>query len=412
MNSSSFPTLPDAAFRLQSNPGAAREAPYGDAQLAVLSAQGLADARRCISGWPGYVPTPLVELPGLAARLGIGAVYYKQEAARFGLRSFKPLGGAYAVQRCLMRRVAEHQGVEDVSPESILQREHADIVAQLTVTAATDGNHGRSVAWGARMFGCRCIIYINEAVSAAREQAIAVYGAQVRRHPGSFDDAVRKAFAMARDNGWEAIPDTSDGIVVEAPRDVTQGYAVMAAEAIEQLPRDAPPTHMFVQAGVGGMAGATCAEFWRQFASQRPCTVLVEPMQSACWFESLLAGQPTAVTGDIDSFMGGLSCGEVSTLAWPVLSIGADAAMVIDDTVAAPTMQLLADGHAGDPPLVGGESGVAGLAGLIVAAQNSDARRTLGFKDNARVIVFGTEGATDEALYERVVGRPWQEVCP
>lgn len=236
--------------------------------------------------------------------------------------------------------------------------------------------------------------------------------AMYRRRWSSCRASLRKAFAMARDHGWEAIPDTSDGIVVEAPRDVTQGYAVMAAEAIEQLPRDAPPTHMFVQAGVGGMAGATCAEFWRHFSSQRPCTVLVEPMQSGCWFESLLAGQPKAVTGDIDSFMGGLSCGEVSTLAWPVLSIGADAAMVIDDTVAAPTMQLLADGHAGDPPLVGGESGVAGLAGLIVAAQNSDARRTLGFKDNARVIVFGTEGATDEALYERVVGRPWQEVCP
>jgi diaminopropionate ammonia-lyase len=402
--------LPNAPFRLQRNSAASHEAPYGGAQSAVLNARGLADARRCIGDWPGYEPTPLVELPALAAHLKIGALYYKQEAARFGLRSFKPLGGAYAVQRCLMRRVAGHLGVDSVPPEAILQRQYADIVARLTVTAATDGNHGRSVAWGARMFGCRCVIYINEAVSDAREQAIAAYGAEVRRHPGSFDDAVREAFAVARENSWEVIPDTSDGVVVDAPRDVTQGYAVMAAEAIEQLPEDAPPTHMFLQAGVGGMAAAACAEFWRRFGSRRPSTILVEPNQSACWFESLLAGQPTAVTGDIDSFMGGLSCGEVSTLAWPVLSIGADAAMVLDDKVAAPTMRLLAAGHNGDPPLVSGESGVAGLAGLIIAAQDTQARNSIGLGDESRVIVFGTEGATDEALYERVVGRPCQEV--
>jgi diaminopropionate ammonia-lyase len=405
----SFPSLP---FRLALNPGATPDADYGDRQAAVLDAAGLAEARRCISAWPGYGPTPLIGLPGLAADLGLGGLHYKQEGDRFGLRSFKPLGGAYAVQRCLMGEVAARTGRDDIDPREILDRDHAEIVSGVTVTAATDGNHGRSVAWGARMFACRCVIYINEAVTPAREQAIAAYGAEVRRHPGSYDDAVHQAFETARREGWHVIPDTSDGQIVEAPRDVTQGYGVMAAEAIEQLPGGIPPTHVFLQAGVGGMAAAACAEFWRAFGSDRPTTILVEPEQAACWFASLANGRPTAVTGDIDSFMSGLACGEISELAWEILQPGAHAAMVIADQAAEVAMRLLAEGRRDDPPLVGGESGVAGLAGLVTAALDPDARRTLGLDQASRVMVFGSEGATDEEMYQRVVGRPWQEVAP
>jgi diaminopropionate ammonia-lyase len=403
-----FPSLP---HRLARNPGLQDGADYGPRQQAILNADGLAEARRCISAWPGYAPTPLVALPGLAAALGIGSLYYKQEGERFGLRSFKPLGGAYAVERCLMAVVAEATGRDDIDPAEMLDGRHAEIVSGVTVTAATDGNHGRSVAWGARMFGCRCVIYINEAVSQAREEAIAAYGAEVRRNPGSFDDAVRQTFETARAEGWHVIPDTSDGVIVEAPRHVTQGYGVMAAEAIEQWPGNKPPTHLFVQAGVGGMAAATTAEFWQAFGAARPATVLVEPEQAACWFASLAAGTPTAIAGDVDSFMGGLSCGEVSRLAWDILSEGAHAAMIINDEAAAETMRLLSRGVDGDPPLVGGESGVAGLAGLITAALDVEARETLGLDANSSVIVFGTEGATDEAMYEQVVGRPWREVA-
>lgn len=404
-----FPSLP---HRLARNPGLRPAADYGPRQQAQLNAAGLAEARRCISAWPGYAPTPLVALPGLAAALDIGSLYYKQEGVRFGLRSFKPLGGAYAVERCLMAVVAEATGRENIDPAEILDGRHADIVSSVTVTAATDGNHGRSVAWGARMFGCRCVIYINEAVSEAREAAIAAFGAEVRRNPGSFDDAVRQAFETARAEGWHVIPDTSDGVVIEAPRHVTQGYGVMAAEAIEQWSGNRPPTHLFLQAGVGGMAAATTAEFWQAFGADRPATVLVEPAQAACWFASLAAGEPTAITGDVDSFMGGLSCGEVSRLAWDILSEGAHAAMIIDDEAAAETMRLLSRGVEGDPPLVGGESGVAGLAGLITAALDTEARETLGLDAASSVIVFGTEGATDEAMYAHVVGRPWREVAP
>ena len=402
--------LPFFPFKLALNPGAEPGAAYGPRQAAVLNRAGLAAARRCISAWPGYAPTPLIDLPGLAAALDIGRLFYKNEAARFGLRSFKPLGGAYAVQRCLLREVARHTG-RDIDPAEILNGDHAEIVRQITVTAATDGNHGRSVAWGARLFGCRCVIYINEAVTEAREWAIAAYGAEVRRNPGSYDDAVREAFAVARREGWHVIPDTTDGSVVEAPRDVTQGYAVMAAEAIEQLPDQAQPTQVFLQAGVGGMAAACCAHFWESFGARRPKAILVEPEQCACWFASLAAGKPTAITGETDSFMSGLACGEVSQLAWEILQPGAAAAMTLSDSSAAVTMRLLAGGVGEDPPLVAGESGVAGLAGLIAVARDKNARETLGLDKRSHVLVFCSEGATDEEMYRQVVGRPWREIA-
>ena len=404
----SFPTLP---FQLALNPGSTLDADYGEAQSAVLNAQGLAEARACVTAWPGYAPTPLVPLQGLASAIDIGAIHYKQEAERFGLRSFKPLGGAYAVQRCLMRVVAETTGRDSTDPREILDGNHADITAKVTVTAATDGNHGRSVAWGARMLGCRCVIYINEAVTPAREQAIAAYGAEVRRHPGSYDDAVRETFATALRESWHVIPDTSDGVVVDAPRHVTQGYAILAAEAIEQWQEETPPTHLFLQAGVGGMAAAVCAQYWQAYGTSRPTTIIVEPEQAACWFESLSAGRPTVVAGEIDSFMSGLACGELSDLAWAILQPGAHAAMTLNDAAAEATMKLLAQGQDGDRPLVGGESGVAGLAGLITLARDPDARQTVGLDAESRVLVVGSEGATDEALYEQVVGTPWQRIA-
>jgi diaminopropionate ammonia-lyase len=404
--------LPVFPFRLALNPAAEPKAAYGPRQAAVLNHAGLEQAQRCITAWPGYAPTPLVDLPGMAAALGIARLSYKNEAERFGLRSFKPLGGAYAVQRCLMQEVAARSGRHDIDPGEILRGEHCDVVAGITVSAATDGNHGRSVAWGARMFGCRCVIYINEAVTVAREQAIAAYGAEVRRVRGNYDDAVRQAFETARREGWHVIPDTpGDGGILEAPRDVTQGYALMAAEAIAQLPGGSLPSHLFLQAGVGGMAAACCAQFWQDFGAARPKTVVVEPEQCACWYASLAAGKPTAITGDTDSFMSGLACGEVSGLAWEILQPGAAAAMTLSDSTAAVTMRLLAGGIGEDPPVVAGESGAAGLAGLIAIASDAEARETLGLGRSSHVLVFGSEGATDEEMYRQVVGRPWQEIA-
>jgi diaminopropionate ammonia-lyase len=399
-------TLPVEIFI---NPQARHDVAYGERLSKVLSLDGLARAKSVISQWPDYLPTPLVELPGMAKAANVASIHYKDEAHRFGLKSFKPLGGAYAVACLLMKVISSQTGDEFIEVRDLLDGKYAGECSTVTVTAATDGNHGRSVAWGARMFGCRCVIFINEAVSAGREKAIANFGAEVRRNPGSFDDAVRTASITAREEGWHVIPDTSDGEIVEAPRNVTQGYALMADEVINQLPYGIP-SHIFLQAGVGGMAAATCSRFWQEYGSKRPLTVLVEPFSSACWFESLQAGKPVAVSGDLESLMGGLSCGEVSRVAWPILETGADAAMKISDEAAAQTMRFLAHGEFGDLPLVAGESGVAGLAGFLAAMAGPDSRQQLGIDENSRIVVFGTEGATDPQTYTEIVGKRPEEV--
>ncbi len=393
-----------ARYTLMLNPSSGFGSPYGSGQAAVLNDAGLAEARAVISKWPGYKPTPLIDLAGLANALDIQSLHYKDEGQRFGLKSFKPLGGAYAVARLLMKELPSLANINSIDVETLLAGVHRTQCAAITVTAATDGNHGRSVAWGARMFGCRCVIFINEAVSEGRAGAIAAFGAEVRRNPGSYDDAVRTARATAQARGWHVIPDTTGNILDEAPRHVTQGYALMAAEAIGQLPYRMPPTHLFLQAGVGGMAAASCAQFWQEFGREKPVIVLVEPENSACWFASLEAGHPVALDGDLDSVMGGLACGEVSRVAWAILQTGADAAVKLAEEAAPLTMRLLAEGVQGDRPVVAGESGVAGLAGLLAMADHVDTRQKIGLGPDSRVVVFGTEGATDPDTYTEIVG--------
>ncbi len=402
--------LPEHRFSLARNPQAVRDAAYGPEQATALDEAGLARARAVIAAWPGYAPTPLVSLPGLARALGVARIDYKNEAPRFGLGSFKPLGGAYAVARALMRRIARRTGGREPAVAELIAGRYREIAATVTVAAATDGNHGRSVAWGARMFGCRSVIFIHETVTAARERAIAALGAEVRRTPGAFDDAVRIAQETAEAEGWIVVADTSDGRMAEAPREVMQGYALMADEVIAQLGDAAPPSHVFLQAGVGGMAAASCARFWQAFGPRRPITVLVEPETAACWFASIEAGRPVAVDGALESIMAGLACGEVSRLAWPILAAGAHAAMTVTDEAAAECMRLLAEGRFGDAPLVAGESAVAGLAGLIAAASDRDARARLGLDSESHVVLFGTEGATDPETYAAIVGRPPEAV--
>ncbi len=398
-------------FELTLNPSACPGIAYGPEQAEMLNTEGLAAAQAVITRWPGYAPTPLIDLSGIAAAANIGSLHYKDEAHRFGLKSFKPLGGAYAVYRRVEAEIAKTAGSDHIDPDDILSGRYAKIAAGVTVTAATDGNHGRSVAWGARMFGCRCVIFINASVSQGREQAIASYGAEVRRDPGSFDDAVRAAAATAAAEGWHLIPDTSDGVIIDAPRNVTQGYAVMAAETIEQLPFDGPPTHLFLQAGVGGMAAASAAQFWQSFGTDRPKVILVEPENAACWFASLQAAEPVVISGELESLMGGLACGEVSRLAWKILKTGADAALKLTDDAGADTMRLLAEGRHGDAPLVAGESGVAGLAGLLAVAADAETRLILELNADSRIVVFGTEGATDPETYAAIVGKTPEQVA-
>lgn len=379
------------------NPKAGPENIYGPAQQAVLNAAAFAAARAEISSWDGYAPTPLAELPSLARQAGVARLFYKDEGGRFGLKSFKALGGAYAVFRLLKAEIERRTGSTGITSRDIPGGAYRDIVRDITVTCATDGNHGRSVAWGAQTFGCRCVIYIHAHVSDGRRAAIAHYGAEVERVAGTYDDSVRHAAEMAAANGWYVVSDTSYPGYMDVPRDVMQGYTVMAAEAAEQLPENIVPTHVLVQGGVGGMAAAVCADHWQRWGASRPKFIVVEPERADCLYQSAKAGAPTPAAGDLETMMAGLSCGEVSPLAWEILATGADAFMTVPDSAAIDCMRLLADG---DPAIVAGESAVAGLAGLLAAPAE------IGVNAESVVLLYGSEGDTDPELYQEIVGRP------
>jgi diaminopropionate ammonia-lyase len=363
-----------------------------------------------IEDWPGYQPTPLRVLPGMAGVAGIGELLYKDESGRFGLGSFKALGGAYAVHRYLARELADRDVAASVTVSELMAGKYADVVSKLTVCCATDGNHGRSVAWGAKMFGCACVVIIHEHVSEYREAAIASYGARVVRIAGNYDDSLQIAAEDAQKYGWHVISDTSYPGYTQVTRQVMAGYTVMVDEIIRALPGARPPTHVFVQGGVGGLAAAVCANLWWKYAASRPRLIIVEPENAACLYASAVAGKRVHIGGDLDTVMAGLSCGEPSLIVWPLLSAGVHDFMHLNDDAALDTMRRLAAGEGGDTPVVGGESGVVGLAGLLALCNDSEAAQRLKLDEHARVLVFGTEGDTDAELYTRIVGEAGDQV--
>jgi diaminopropionate ammonia-lyase len=219
---------------------------------------------------------------------------------------------------------------------------------------------------------------------------------------------VRRADEDARANGWHVVSDTSYPGYTEIPKDVMRGYTAMAAEAFDAL--DEPPTHIAVQGGVGGVAAAVLATAWQRWGAARPRFLVVEPERAACIALSLDAGERVAVEGDLDTLMAGLACGEVSLLAWEILVRGVDDALVIDDAAAVDVMRLLAFPDGADAPIVAGESATCGLAGVLAAAEGPELAAALGLGRESRVLVFGTEGATDPELYEDLVGRPPEEI--
>jgi len=376
----------------------------------VLEPEDCATASAEIRTWPGYGPTPLRALKGMARAAGIDGLLYKDESARFGLGSFKALGGAYAVYRYVLRELAGRGIVEPVGFAELMAGRYAEIVSNLTVACATDGNHGRSAAWGAQMFGSACVIYIHAHVSEAREAAIASYGARMVRVAGNYDDAVERAASDARTYGWQVISDTSYPGYTDVPREVMAGYTVMIDEIVTEPAFERAPTHVFVQGGVGALAAAVCAPLWWRYGATRPRLIVVEPENAACLFASAVAGRHVHIDGDLETVMGGLSCGEPSMIAWPLLSAGVHGFMHLDDNAALETMCSLAAGEGGDAPIVGGESGVAGLAGCLALCSDTQAAGELGLDQRSRVLVFGTEGDTDAELYTRIVGESGERV--
>ena len=359
------------------NPGAqARPSIAGD----ILPAGMMDDAANEISQWPDYAPSPVVSLPGLARACGVAAVDCKDESGRFGLGSFKALGGPFALQRAL----AESSQPPDAQ----------------TVAAATDGNHGRALAWGAKRFGCRCVVYIHAEVSENRADAMRELGARIVRVNGDYDDSARRAESDAAKNGWLLVADTSPDPRNIAARRIMAGYAALFAEVRAQL--SAPPSHVFVPAGVGGLAAALVADFARANLNPRPRIVVVESDRADCLLQSAKNGKPTAVKIQRETMMAGLSCGEPSAPAWEIVSQGADDFVAIPDELVAPCMREAAAGTGGDPSLTAGECGVAGWAALRAAANQPRLFRALGLSENSRVLLIATEGATDADIYRKL----------
>lgn len=379
-------------------------APYPADLAAIMSMARAHESSQWLSHWPGIAPhaTPLYDLPDLARQLQVDRLGVKDESVRSPLGSFKALGAPIALVRQILRL---HP---DFEPAAILAGRYAHRLAGYTVISATDGNHGRGLAAAARDAGCRCVILLHAHVSQEREQAIAILGAQIVRVPGNYDDSVEEAARLAAANGWQVVSDTSYEGYEEIPRDVMQGYGTIAQEVVAQTGCRTGEvgafTHVFLQGGVGGLAAGLASYFWEYQGEQRPCFIVVEPAQADCLQQSAIQGQPARATGSVDSVMAGLACGETSPLAWRFLQPCIDAFMTLDDDQAVQAMRLLARGSACDIPIVAGESGAAGLAGLQVLRADPQLSARVGLDEASRVLVVSTEGATAPSVYRDLVG--------
>jgi diaminopropionate ammonia-lyase len=351
----------------------------------------------------GFQSTPLHRMASLGQGLGIGTVLIKDEGQRSSLGSFKALGGGHAVIRLalaeagrLLRRTVL---ITELRAPPLLT-----FFSTLTLACATDGNHGRAVAAAAQFVGCKAVIYLHEGVSEGRAAALRDLGAQVVRIRGSYDDAVAEVERVASASGWHVVSDMSWEGYERVPSWVMQGYLAVADEVLQQCRSyRSMPTHVFLQAGVGGFAAAMAAYLTLSIEEHPPRFVVVEPDLAACLFRSAVADQPVRIKTGEHTIMAMLECYEPSRIAWRILERLAYGFVTINDAAALRTMRRLASPEAPDPSIVSGESGGAGLAGLIEAASDPGHRQLLGLDGRSVVLTINTEGATDPALYQQLL---------
>ncbi len=369
--------------------------------IATLGADGADLAMSYLAHREHNEPTPLHRLNGLAADLGVGAVFVKDEGYRLGLGSFKALGGSYVVVRLVLeeasRRLGRKVDVGELDTDAVRA-----VASTMTFACATDGNHGRSVAQGAQLVGARAAIFMHGGVSDQRVAAIERFGATIIRVDGSYDDSIVEAARVAKAEDWTVLSDTSWPGYEEIPAMVAQGYTVLVRELLGEM--TTPPTHVFAQAGVGGFAAAVAGHLAAVLGTDRPHVIVVEPERAACLFASNEEGSIVTVPGAEPTVMAMLECYEPSPLAWRVLERVADGFLTLGEEESPTAMVRLARPAQGDPPIVGGESGVAGLAGLLQVADDPELRDLTGLDATSRVLVINTEGATDPELYAELVG--------
>ena len=357
---------------------------------------------------PGYKMTPLRALPNLAHMLGVGGIYIKDEAERLELNSFKVLGGSYAISRYIQKRLGLTD--EETTYDYLVSDECHRRLGDITFAAATDGNHGRGIAWAAMKLRHKCVIYVHKETSQARIDAIRRYGAQVTVVDGNYDDAVRLIAEEARKNSWTIISDTSWDGYTEIPTWIMQGYTTMLLEAQEQFSGMGitRPTHVIVQAGVGALAASVIGFYAALYPENPPVFIVVEPDKAPCVYESIKAddGKCHSVKGDLDTIMAGLACGDPSPIAFDILSHNADFFLSVPDYIAARGMRILSCPLKGDPFMISGESGAVPLGtlySLMTEKGDEELRARMGINSSSLIFMVNTEGNTDPKHFRQII---------
>ncbi len=380
-----------------------------DEQLQIMSLENVARARAFHQSFPQYSVTPLAQLSGMAGELGLGSLCIKDESYRFGLNAFKVLGGSFAMARYIAGEMGKD--VSELRYEYLTSPAFREDFGQATFFTATDGNHGRGVAWAANKLGQKSVVHMPKGSSQSRFDNIAREGAKVTIEDVNYDDCVRMAAAEASATGHGVVvQDTAWEGYEEIPSWIMQGYGTMASEAASQLRQLGirRPTHVFVQAGVGSLAGAVIGYFANLFKSDPPKFIVMEAKAADCLYQGAKAGDggPRAVTGDLQTIIAGLACGEPNILSWDILKNHVDAFISCPDWVSAKGMRMLAAPVKGDPAVCSGESGAVGMgviASLMQDGTYKELREALGLDKNSQVLLFSTEGDTDPDKYKKIV---------
>ncbi len=384
--------------------------PGQGASLDILGTGEAEKARAYHQSFKEYKPTPLVSLPKLANYLGINKLFIKDESSRFGLNAFKVLGASYAIGKYLAEKLGKD--LSEISYEELRSEKVREQLGDITFTTATDGNHGRAVAWAARQLKQKAVVYMPKGSDPVRLKNIQNLGAEASITDLNYDDAVRLSEKKAEEHGWVIVQDTAWTGYEDIPTWIMQGYATLAVEALEQLKNQgsAVPTHVFLQAGVGSFAGGVLGFLASKLGENMPKITIVEPEKANCIYKSAVMGDgnPHNVSGDLDTLMAGLACGEPNTISWGLLRDYATAYVSCPDYLAATGMRVLAIPLKGDDVIISGESGAVtmGLLHLLMESENetaTDLRNELGLNEESIVLLVSTEGNTSPRAFRDAV---------
>ena len=345
--------------------------------LKVLSPENIDDAYNVISSWKGYSPTPLIILNKLNEKLKFNKIFYKDESKRFHLKSFKALGGAYAVEKIIKGN------------------------GKKVISTATAGNHGRSVAWGSQKNGLKCKIFISEFVSESRAEVMRNFGADVIRVKGNYEDSLNECINQSNENNWQIVQDVAWENYKLVPKLTMAGYSVMMKEISEQI-KNEKISHIILQAGVGGMAAAMVVGIAR-YLDHVPKIIVVEPDSAACVLESIRSGKIEKISIEKESIMGGMSCGEVSLVPWEILKNSVDYCVTVSDDYISKTVKFLANRQFSDEKIIGGECSTPGISSLIGLNNNTELKKKISLSEDSNILLFGCEGDADEELYQKLL---------